>query len=197
MERGSLWTNGPQFWCKTQNKLQTKWVECTFLLSFKDDEADLFSFFPDQTFLPSRCSDQEHSWTRNGYPTIHRVLIGSGDRFWRTNDMISSFFKCNISQTFNQITKGRPRPKRILQRPWTKYNLNPDQISRLQQQGSLPKMEKRARPSTSNPAINPPAEFEITFLGTSAGKRPPHHGFFFFFFFFCNPESEICWIRLI
>ncbi|KAA1066661.1 hypothetical protein PGT21_021570 [Puccinia graminis f. sp. tritici] len=84
--------------------------------------------------------------------------------------MISSFFKCNLSQPIHQLIRPRPRPKRILQRPWTKYNLNPHQISQLQQQGSLPKMEKRIRSSDSNRSINPPNDFEITFLGTSAGK---------------------------
>ncbi|OAW00161.1 hypothetical protein PTTG_08057 [Puccinia triticina 1-1 BBBD Race 1] len=84
--------------------------------------------------------------------------------------MISSFFKCNHSPPIHQLIKPRPRPKRILQRPWTKYNLNPSQISQLQRLGNLPKMEKRVRPTDSNRSINPPNQFEITFLGTSAGK---------------------------
>jgi len=84
--------------------------------------------------------------------------------------MISSIIKCTISQPIHQVIKSRARPKRILQRNWTKYNLNPSQISHLEQQGSLPRMEKRIRPSTTNRTINPPNELEITFLGTSAGK---------------------------
>ncbi|KAI7951795.1 hypothetical protein MJO28_007479 [Puccinia striiformis f. sp. tritici] len=79
-------------------------------------------------------------------------------------------FKSLIKFNCQPIKFSRPRPKRILQRSWTKYNLNPEQISQLTKQGSLPQMEKRIRPSVSDRSINPPNDLEITFLGTSAGK---------------------------
>ncbi|KAH9818737.1 beta-lactamase-like protein [Melampsora americana] len=66
--------------------------------------------------------------------------------------------------------KPKARPNRFLSRSLDRYKLTHQQLNHLNQYRSLPKIEKRPRPMNINRACNPPDQFEINFLGTSAGK---------------------------